>query len=252
MMEMKQIDSNLSNQQVSEWAKCPPVSGWEWIVSAWGLFKAQPGIWVGMIVVYMLIFLGLGIVPVIGSLAANLLMPVFLGGFMLGAHSLAKNGELKFEHLFAGFKEDAANLILVGLFYLLGFVLVTIVLVILGVVMFFFFAPDAQSDASSALLFLVLLVGILMMVAATIPLVMAIWFAPALVVFHKMSAMDAMVLSFKACLGNIVPFLIYGLVLLVAGIVATIPLMLGWLILSPIIILSQYTAYRDIFQIAAD
>ena len=77
---------------------------------------------------------------------------------------------------------------------------------------------------------------------------MALWFAPALVVLHEESAMNAMVASFKGCLQNLIPFLLYGLVGLVLTIIATIPLMLGWLILIPMITASIYISYKDIFQ----
>jgi uncharacterized membrane protein len=53
--------------------------------------------------------------------------------------------------------------------------------------------------------------------------------------------------SFVGCLRNILPFLVYSIVVLVLGIVASIPLGLGWLVLGPVLIASVYTAYRDIF-----
>jgi uncharacterized membrane protein len=53
--------------------------------------------------------------------------------------------------------------------------------------------------------------------------------------------------SFFGCLKNVVPFLVYSIVFVVLGIVASIPLGLGWLVLGPITIASVYTAYRDIF-----
>ena len=44
----------------------------------------------------------------------------------------------------------------------------------------------------------------------------------------------AMKVSFIGCLRNIVPFLIYGVVGIALAIVATIPLLLGWLVLGPV------------------
>jgi uncharacterized membrane protein len=75
---------------------------------------------------------------------------------------------------------------------------------------------------------------------------MAIWFAPALVALHAMPAIDAMKLSFKACLANIVPFLMYGLVLTVLMVVAIIPCGLGLLVLLPVMYISYYTSYREV------
>jgi uncharacterized membrane protein len=58
---------------------------------------------------------------------------------------------------------------------------------------------------------------------------------------------EAMKNSFVACLKNIIPFLIYSVILLVLAIVASIPVMLGFLVLGPVIVGSLYASYRDIF-----
>jgi uncharacterized membrane protein len=87
----------------------------------------------------------------------------------------------------------------------------------------------------------------LLFFALVVPLLMAIWFAPALVMLHDLKPVDALKASFTGCLKNIPAFLIYGIVGLVLAIVATIPLVLGWLILGPVAIASAYTGYRDIF-----
>ena len=92
----------------------------------------------------------------------------------------------------------------------------------------------------------VALLAFLVFLALIVPLVMAIWFAPALVVLNDMSAIDAMKLSFKACLANIVPFLIYGLVLVGLSILALLTLGLGYLVLLPVIYITYYTSYREV------
>jgi uncharacterized membrane protein len=76
---------------------------------------------------------------------------------------------------------------------------------------------------------------------------MAVWFAPSLVVLNDLGIGDALKASFAACLKNIVPFLVYGVIGFGLAIVATIPFGLGWLALGPTLAASVYTAYRDIF-----
>jgi uncharacterized membrane protein len=83
--------------------------------------------------------------------------------------------------------------------------------------------------------------------ALFVPLVMAFWFAPALVVLHDVPAFPAMRMSFLACLKNFLPFLLYGIVLTVLAVIATLPLLLGWLVLSPVMWASMYASYRDMF-----
>jgi uncharacterized membrane protein len=87
----------------------------------------------------------------------------------------------------------------------------------------------------------------LVALALSIPIYMALWFAPALVVLRGMAPVAALQESFFGCLKNILPFLVYSIVLMVLGIVASIPLGLGWLVLGPTLIASVYVSYRDVF-----
>jgi uncharacterized membrane protein len=53
--------------------------------------------------------------------------------------------------------------------------------------------------------------------------------------------------SFTGCLRNIVPFLVYGVIGFVLMVLASVPVLLGWLVLGPVMVASIYTAYRDIY-----
>jgi uncharacterized membrane protein len=66
-------------------------------------------------------------------------------------------------------------------------------------------------------------------------------------VFNERGAIEAMKESFAGCLKNIVPFLLYGIILLVLNVVAAIPLLLGYLVFVPVAAASLYTSYRDIY-----
>ena len=101
--------------------------------------------------------------------------------------------------------------------------------------------PSREQAATTGLL------AGLIALALMLPLFMAMWFAPALVVFNERGVLEAMKESFRGCLRNIVPFLVYGLAGLVLSILASIPLALGWLVLGPVLVASIYAAYRDIF-----
>ena len=91
------------------------------------------------------------------------------------------------------------------------------------------------------------LVALLLILALMLPLIMAIWFAPPLVVFHELGAVESMKASFLGCLRNMLPFLLYGIVLFIASLIASIPFGLGWLVLVPVFVASIYTGYRDIY-----
>ena len=227
----------------------PASNGWTWIADAWTLFKASPGLWIGMILVFVVLFIVMAVVPFVGAIAQNLLMPVFMGGIVLGCRAIDDGSGLEFNHLFAGFKTKFGTLIAVGALYLAGFVAILLVVMMLtGASVFaLYMGGGAQPDIAQSGAALGLLLAILIVLALSIPLVAAVWFAAPLVVFHDLGAVEAMKASFKGCLRNIVPFLVYGIVGLVLAVVATIPLGLGWLVLGPVLAASVYTSYRDIY-----
>ena len=76
---------------------------------------------------------------------------------------------------------------------------------------------------------------------------MAMWFAPALVLFNNMSAPDALKASFEACLKNAVPFGVFALIVMVLTVFSALSAGLGLFVLSPVLAGANYASYRDIF-----
>ena len=226
----------------------PAGNGWKWIVEGWALFMRAPGTWVGVTALYLVVSFAVGFVPVIGVLASPVLNVIFAGGLLIGCRALDEGGQLRIEHLFAGFQERLGTLVAAGLIYLTLLLAVTLVagLAVGFKVYNILSAGPLEPDAVLELVLLGAL-AVLVWVALVLPVVMAVWFAPALVAFRRMSAGQAMRASFVGCLRNFVPFLVYGLVLLLPAVLATIPFALGWLILGPLVIASIYTAYKDIY-----
>jgi uncharacterized membrane protein len=91
------------------------------------------------------------------------------------------------------------------------------------------------------------MLAMLVMVALGFVVAMAFWYAPALVVFRDVAPVDALKASFAASLKNIVAFLLYGIIYIVAAIVASIPFGLGWIVLIPVVMLSIYVSYKDVY-----
>jgi uncharacterized membrane protein len=224
--------------------------GWTWIADGWTLFKAAPGLWIGMILVLLAILFALAFLPLIGPVAQNLLMPVFMAGIALGCRAIDDGSGLEFNHLFEGFKTNFGTLVAVGALYLAGFVVILVAVAMfagVGVIALLAGGQVGNDPVATSAAAMTLLLAVLVAVALSIPLVMAVWFAAPLVVFHNLGAVEAMKASFTGCLRNVVPFLIYGIVGFLLAIVATIPLGLGWLVLGPVIAASVYTGYRDIY-----
>lgn len=221
-----------------------------WIGEGFRLFGKDPGIWLAIVVLLVVLTVVAAFLPVIGPIAMQIISPILLGGLMLGCRAQERGEALTIGHLFAGFGDRAGQLAVVGLCYLAGQVLIVIVAVVLLLMSLGGVGALGQLQGSDPAAALALMgsVAIPMLVALAlyVPLLMLLWFAPALVVFDNQDALPAMRASFDACLRNILPFLLYGVVGLILAIVASIPLMLGWLVLLPVLIASVYAAYNDI------
>ena len=243
--------------QVSSSILCRPRAvelnrGMAWLTEGFGYFLKDAWAWIGVTILLFVIFLALAFLPLLGTLAGQLLLPVFIGGMMLGCRARVQGGEFKVTHLFAGFGQHTGQLMLLGLLYLAGIIAIAILIVILVIVgagdtaiMAELEAGDiaALTDNRKFLLLIALIVA-----ALYVPLLMAYWFAPALVILRKAGAIDAIKLSFTGCLMNIMPFILYGLIGLVLSIVAIIPMGLGLLVLIPVVTASIYVAYQDIYS----
>ena len=220
--------------------------GWDWIASGWDLFKKTPWLWIGIAVVFLVGALVLTVIP-FGQLALTVLGPVFAGGLVSASRTLDQGGEVEFGDFFAGFKDHTGALIGVGAISLIISTVVFVgVFAIMGVGVFAMMGGNTDPQAMMAM-GLSMVLAALIAVALLLPLAMATWFAAPLVMFHDMGPLDAMKASFVGCLKNVVAFLLYGVVMFLAMIVASIPAGLGWLVLGPVIAASVYTSYRDIY-----
>lgn len=227
--------------------------GWQWIVDGFGVFRKYPLMWIALTVVLVLIWMVSFAIQLLGPLLFNLLSPVLFAGLMIGCKAVDSGEDLEFSHLFAGFKKNAAALVTIGGVYLVGTIIVVgIIFLTAGGSMLPTVLQKSPGDmqvlaAALRSMALALTIGF----ALYLPLLMLIWFAPLLVVFHDLNPVEAMKLSFSACLANWLAFLVYGAIILVLWFIASIPLLLGLVVLLPVLICSVYTSYKDIFGIGA-
>jgi uncharacterized membrane protein len=236
-------------------AAVPSGRGSAWWTEGWRLFVAAPGTWIGITVIFVVLMVMITVIPLLGSVATTLLAPVFAGGVLVGCRSLDRGGGLTVAHLFASFSDRLGPLIIVGVLYLIGsFAIVVLVagclVATLGVGGLSALLSDDPFQAGFAVLTSVgvgALLAVLFGLLLGIPLLMAYWYAPALVVFRNDEPIAAMKTSFNACLVNMMPMLVYSLLGLVFSIAATIPLLLGWFVLAPVFAASVYASYKDIF-----
>ena len=236
---------------IPEGKKVETGRGVAWYGEAWKLFVAAPGPWILIFLVFMVLSFVVAIVPFIGSFVVNICYPIVAGGIMLGCRSIEEGNGLRVGHLFEGFKKNAGNLALVGVLYLVGTMAIGVFIGIGAAILIPAIALGGAvnpNDLSSLMVMVpVIILIVLIALALMLPLFMAIWFAPALVVFHDVQPMAAMKMSFQGALKNIVPFIVYGLVGFGLAILAVIPLGLGMLVWAPLLWASIYTSYRDIY-----
>ena len=249
------VDTDAANeagapQLVMPGRSCSASAGVDWVSRGWALFRAAPLMWVLFFVIYLIIQVALSFVPVIGTLAGYLVAPVFAGGIALGCRAIETGGELELEHLFGGFRRNTANLLVVGVLYIVGGLAVLLVFGLFAgfsVVSALLVGGEDRIVESIAAASLPLILGTLVCTALFVPLMAAYWFAPMLVALHEVKPVEAMRESLFACFRNFVAFLVYGLVMLGLLLVALIPLGLGLLVWVPLMMASTYASYRGVF-----
>ncbi|WP_159675075.1 BPSS1780 family membrane protein [Andreprevotia sp. IGB-42] len=220
-----------------------------WFGKGFAIFKSAPGQWiVALIILVVLALLGalLNMIPFVGMFVTNLGMPVLLGGLMLGCQAADQGDGFKIDHLFAGFKAHFGPLVLVGLLYLAGIFMLAILFGIVAVIGGVGIAA-ASSFSAIEQSWPIFLAVLLVLMLAFIPLAMAFYFAPTLVVTQNLGPFDAMVQSFKGCLKNVLPFFVYFLVAGLLSLIAAIPLGLGFLVLGPMLFGATYASYKSIY-----
>jgi uncharacterized membrane protein len=235
---------------VANGKRVPTGNGWSWIAAAWPIFRRAAGLWIGLTlvlgVIYFAFFLLYSWSPPVGGVPMILFAPIFTAGLVIMSRTIDQGGNAQFRQLFAGFHHRLGALLTIGAVYLIAnFVIAGGVFWLLGVDMAMAALP--ADSATAMLLAYKVSLALLIVMALMLPFVMAVWFAPALVAFHEIGPLEAMKESFLGCLKNVLPFLLYGVIIFIVGVIASIPVLLGWLIVGPVIAASIYTAYRDIY-----
>lgn len=239
----------------------PALRGWHWFAGGVALFRLAPVNWFLILGVLLIAAKVIMLVPYLG-LVVLLLFPVMLVGLMEGCRALEYGKPLQFGYLLSGFVRQTAALITLGAIGLAGNMLTMMLFLAIGgdaIPAVLKFAaqqkvtpenlPQIREAASQAFS------AIAVSWALSIPLMMALWFAPLLVYFNHLKPPGAMLQSLRGCWKNLSAFLLYG-VMLMAILILAMPLAAAtgvldfalWLT-GPMIVPSIYVAYKDIFDI---
>lgn len=242
--------------------------GARWLAEGWRIFRAAPLGWLALACVYLLGTNILALVPLLGLVAALVLVPALTVGMMSAARAAGRGAQPHVRMLADGFRSEPRAQLALGVIY---FVLSLLV-----------FGATALADEGGKLRAMIggrapaepLLPGELLLPLAVFalcytPVLMLFWFAPPLAAWHSTGALKALFFSFVACLMNWRAFLAYAaavalmmmalpLAVLLAlrafggadpG-VAVASLVLPLLLLMlPTLFASFYVSYRDVFGV---
>jgi hypothetical protein len=233
--------------------RTPAAAGMAWIKQGWQLFKLAPIPWTGMTALVFLVLMAVGMVPMVGLVAVHVLSPFIVAGYMAASRGGSRGDTISFIYLAAGWRESRNTLLLIGALYMLG------TLLIFQLVKYFTDGdmqallqqtqnPAALTPEQAEQILATALPAMMLGTLLFAPLLMATWFAPALVLFENFSTGRSLWWSLWACWMNWRSILLYSLVLGMIGMVALIlPFGLGLLIFVPWTLTSTYAAYEDIF-----
>lgn len=242
-----------SNQDIPR--KVAASEGFQWVVAGFRLYRKNPLLLSAAFGVLFGLVMALGLIPVVGGSLSELASPLMVAGFMAAYRALDRDNELELPQFMAGLKGPAIPLMAVGAVQLLGTLLIGQVMLGMG------FDPKAvmaavqsQKDPVEMQALLnqampAVLTGLLLFV----PLIMATWFAPALILFGGARPATALGVSLRAVAKNWTAMLMNSLALgLLLFLAALAPMLLGLLIAMPILFGSLYASYQAIFAVWAD
>jgi hypothetical protein len=248
-------------------ANVPPSRGWEWLVQSHSMFAKARMYWLILILGYWMLTIMLSVVPLIGVVVATLLKPVFAVGFLAAAWSQERGEPQQLKRLFAGFSSNLRALLPLGVVYAVGIALALLL--------------SASMDGGALMRWLLfgekpanplqvpgIQSAMLMAMLCSVPTLLALWFAPALIVFQDQSTVPALVQSFRAAFSNIGAVIVYAVSVflfwfVIPGLIISIcvvlfgkgGLVLGVALSTPftlsvvaIIFIADYVVYRDLFH----
>jgi uncharacterized membrane protein len=221
--------------------------GWQWYVQGFTLFRRQPGMWIVLALQFLVLALLASVLPAVVAIAYTLVSPVLSAGLFLAAKQCDLGNKVGALDLFAAFKAEIKPLLRIGFINVLAVLLVTVVLSLLG-------SQSSLADIAPGTLptpeqmkslYLHTSLNLILMT----PMICAVWFAPALVLFEGYTPLEAMKLSFIGVCRNWQAFLVSGLITIALCVFSAFTLMLGFLVVLPVMMLMQYAAYQEIFEV---
>lgn len=227
--------------------------GVRWISEGWALFLRRPGFWILAALLQTLMVMLVLLVPLLGQVGAHLLMPILSAGLMVVAQRVDTDQPVTIPEVFTGFREHAPAVVNVGVWYMLGWMLIVALGLLLGGGAALSGMAVSMETQYAWLGTIISVFGILLAFVVSLllvlPLMMSVWLAPALAVFHDIPAMQAMKHSFVASWRSLPAFVVAFFLVTLLLFLTTLTLGLALLVVIPIMAGATYAAYRDLFEL---
>lgn len=244
----------------------PALRGWRWISEGFVLFRKKHLMLSLLVFGYWVLMALVNSLPVVGQIAATLLVPAFSVGLMNACRMIEQGVPLPSDVLFSGFRQNLRALLMLGALYIAFSVAILAVSSVVDGGALFRFVTLGQRPSGGAVAEEVSL-SVLVALVLFAPVLMAYWFAPVLAAWHGLSAGKSLFFSLVASWRNWRAFLVYGAVVtlvgafvpgLVAGVLGSLFASAGQffsvvftvamiLVLLPTLYASFYVSYRDVF-----
>lgn len=183
-------------------------AGHAWLSFGFRLFHKQPLAWTLILFIYWAAMLMLAFIPGLGVLIPLLLTPGLAFGFISIAHSIDTKGTAAPPLLISGFRSEYAKpLLMLGVWYVIEILAIMLVATLIdgGMLMEWITMGTAPTEEQATTMRLSATVSVLLY----IPVMMAFWFAPQLVVWSGFAPLKALFFSFFAVWRNKGAFLRY-------------------------------------------
>jgi hypothetical protein len=242
-----------SNQDIPR--KVAASQGFQWVAAGFRLYRKTPLLLSAAFAMLFGVVMALGLIPVVGGSLSELASPLMVAGFLAAYRALDGGNELELPQFLAGVQGPAIPLMAVGAVQLLATLLIGKIMLGMGFdAQAVMTAAQSQKDPVEMQAILnqampAVLTGLVLFT----PLIMATWFAPALILFGGARPATALGVSLKAVAKNWAAMLVNGITLgLLLFLAALVPMLLGLLVAMPVLFGSLYASYQAIFAVWAD
>jgi hypothetical protein len=192
----------------------PARLGAAWLTEGFRLFHRQPLIWFLTLFAYWAGLVILAMVPLLGLVAPLVLTPGLGFGFVALALAVDRQEMPMPLLLVSGFRSDKAKpLLQMGLLYFLGLVVVLVLAWMVDGGSLFRAMSQSPEELTDPTISMdpSLQWGLIVAVLGYLPVLMAFWFAPQLLVWGQFPVVKALFYSFFAVWRNRAAFFVYGL-----------------------------------------